>query len=443
MKAKLILLLLCAGAMSCTAQILTLDTCFALARQNNSDLRKAAIEVQLAQEVKKQLFTKYFPTLDVNFTGFSAINPLIAFDVTQIAQTQEFKELLELLYEIARESDPSVSNEIKLIDKGLILGGTLIQPLYAGGRIVHGNELASLGIDASKMKQAVTERDVLQNVEETYWLISGLQEKRRTIRQVLELLDTLSQVTNSALEAGVITRNDILKVELKKNEIGTLSMKLENGISLASHLLCQLVGLPPDDQLQLERLPEFSTSPIELEKNFIISGRPEYALLEMNVQAEKLRKRLTLGEALPTVGIGGVAGITNLFNHTRSNVLAFFSVKVPIIAWWETAHKLKAHDLSIQQAELMREELQNKMKLQNEQIYDAMSESHILMRQHATARQIAEENYNISLMNYEAGLTTMSELLESHALLMQALDQYTDAKITYRTSQRKFENFNK
>ena len=94
------------------------------------------------------------------------------------------------------------------------------------------------------------------------------------------------------------------------------------------------------------------------------------------------------------------------------------------------------------QAENMRDDLRNKMKLQNEQVYDALNESAMLLRQHASAKQMAEDNYNISLMNYEAGIGTMSELLESQALLMQAMDQYTDAKITYRTSQRKFENLN-
>lgn len=442
MKTKLIFLLMCTGLMTCSAQILTLDSCFSIAQQNNSDMRKAAIEVQISQAVKKQLFTKFFPSLDINLMGFAAASPIISFDVTQIAQTEEFKELLAALYEIAREYNPTVSNEISLIDKGLLLGGTIIQPIYAGGRIVNGNQLASLGIDASKLKQEITQRDVFQSIEENYWLISGLQEKRRTIRQVLKLLDTLTEVANTALESGLITRNDILKVELKKNEIATLSLKLENGIALASHMLCQMIGIPMREDLQLDSLPDIDGKAVPLEGDFKVSGRPEYVLLDLNVEAEKLRKKLTLGEALPSVGIGGTAGFSNIFDHNRANAIAFFSVKVPLLSWWETSHKLRAHNLNILQAENMRDDLRNKMKLQNEQVYDALNESAMLLRQHASAKQMAEDNYNISLMNYEAGIGTMSELLESQALLMQAMDQYTDAKITYRTSQRKFENLN-
>ena len=69
------------------------------------------------------------------------------------------------------------------------------------------------------------------------------KEKRNTILKVGELLDTIQHVAETALDAGVITRNDILKVKLKKNELASLSLKLENGIALASHLLCQQIGI--------------------------------------------------------------------------------------------------------------------------------------------------------------------------------------------------------
>ena len=43
------------------AQVLTLDSCLALARKNNADIRTSQLEVLKAQEVKRQAFTKFFP----------------------------------------------------------------------------------------------------------------------------------------------------------------------------------------------------------------------------------------------------------------------------------------------------------------------------------------------------------------------------------------------
>ena len=84
-----------------------------------------------------------------------------------------------------------------------------------------------------------------------------------------------------------------------------------------------------------------------------------------------------------------------------------------------------------------------KMSLQNEQAYSKLNEALRLVMEHESAMEMAQENYNISLMNYQAGIATMSELLESHALLLQAQNAYTDARISYRASQRKFNDLNK
>ena len=83
------------------------------------------------------------------------------------------------------------------------------------------------------------------------------------------------------------------------------------------------------------------------------------------------------------------------------------------------------------------------MKLQNEQVYDALTEAILLLQQHESANEMAQDNYQTTLMNYQAGLETMSNLLESQALLLQALNQYTDARITYRSNLRRYNDLNK
>ena len=91
----------------------------------------------------------------------------------------------------------------------------------------------------------------------------------------------------------------------------------------------------------------------------------------------------------------------------------------------------------------MQSHLREKLELQNRQSYDQLVESVKLMEQHKSSRDLAEENYRVALMNYEAGVGTMTELLESQALLLQASNAYTDSRISYRTAARKFQEYNK
>ena len=319
-----------------------------------------------------------------------------------------------------------------------------VQPVFWGGQIVTANQLAKLGIDASRLKQQVSERDVLQEVADTYWMIAGLMSKRQTVAKVVSLLDTIQGVAEVAYNHGLATSNDLLRVQLKQNELRTKSLQLENGIQLASRLLCHMIGQPYDHELLLEPLPEQPVTTLSEQPDTIrVSQRPEMQLLEMNIRYNQLNRRLTLGESLPHLGIGITGGYNNFFNQHRWNAIAFMSLSIPLTGWGETAHKLRQHDLKIQQAELMQQDLGEKMSLQNRQIYDQLIEALKLMEQHRSSCVLAQDNYRISLMNYEAGVGTMTELMESEALLMQAENAYTDARITYLSAQRKFEEYNK
>jgi outer membrane protein TolC len=136
-------------------------------------------------------------------------------------------------------------------------------------------------------------------------------------------------------------------------------------------------------------------------------------------------------------------GYSNFFNRNRWNGLAFAFVRVPLTQWWETGHKIKEHNLRIEKAQMMQRDLTDKMTLQNEQAYSQLNEALRLVMQHRSAMVMAEDNCRISMMNYEAGIATMSELLESQAMLLQAQNAYTDARISYRGAMRKFNSLNK
>lgn len=440
--------ILCAHAQS---EVLTLDSCLSSARQRNCTIRTAQLEVLIAREVKKQMLWKYFPQVTIEGFAYGAARHLVEADVTQGMEgsTGDFlKEVFELLTLIGQQSDPNyhLSSEIKLMRWGVSAQARAVQPLFWGGQIVNANKLAKLGINAAELKQEVSERDVLQEVAETYWLVAGLQQKQVTVQKATELLDSVAHVAQTAYNHGLVTSNDVMRVQLMQNELRTKSVQLNNGIRLASRLLCHQIGQPTNEApLMLETMPEDETiDQLAAEPESIdIDGRPEAKLLEMNVKYNRLMKKVTLGESLPHLGIGISGGYTNFFEKNRFNGIAFAHLSIPLTGWGETAHKLKQHNYRIQQAQMMLEHYREKLDLQNRQAYDQLTESVQLMEQHRSGRELAKENYRVALMNYQAGVGTMTELLESEALLLAAENAYTDARISYRIAQRKFNDYNK
>ena len=424
------------------APVLTLDSCFALAKANNVQLQTNQLEIEKAQQVKAQVFTKYFPQVSISYLAYFAARPIIEYGINDI-QDDDLGAFLSAL--ITTLNDPEGANiglptEINLMKKGHGVNATAMMPVYAGGRIKNGNQLANLGIEAARLKAEVSERDMLENIESSYYLVAGLQDKVRTVESALALTDSLEHIVDVALKAGLITKSDKLRLALKQNELKAKQMQLGNGIVLASQLLCQQIGIEyPEAGLTLDTasFSTMSTPVATVQENFI---RPEHQLLQLQVDAENLRRKLTLGEALPQVGIGGSAVYGNLVRKYKFNAIALAQVSIPLTQWWETSHKLKEHDIIIREAELMQQDLTEKMSLQLKQAYNQMVEADALMQSDKAALDMAKENYRLAELNYRAGMNTITDVLEAHALLLQAKNAITDRQITYLTARRRYQD---
>ena len=55
---------------------------------------------------------------------------------------------------------------------------------------------------------------------------------------------------------------------------------------------------------------------------------------------------------------------------------------------------------------------------------------------------MAKSNYENALMQYQAGMCTITELLEAQTLYFLAQNDYTDACINYRSALRRFNDLN-
>ena len=419
--------------------VLTLDSCFALAKANNAQLLTDQLEIQKAQEVKAQVFTKYFPQVSISYLAYYAAKPIIEYGINDI-QDDDLGAFLSAL--ITTLNDPEGANmalptEINLMKQGHGVNATAMMPVYTGGRILNGNRLANVGIEAAQLKAEVSERDMLENIESTYYLVLGLQDKVHTVESALALTDSLDHIVEVALKAGLITKSDKLRLALKQNELKANQLQLSNGIVLASQLLCQQIGITyPEDGLTLDTASfSIKNHADALRENFI---RPEQQLLQLQIDAEKLRKKLTIGEALPQVGIGGTYSYGNLVRKYKGNAIALAQVSIPLTQWWETSHKLKEHNIAIREAELMQKDLTEKMGLQVKQAYNQMVEAEALMQSDKAALDMAQENYRLAELNYRAGMNTITDVLEAHALLLQAKNAITDRQITYLTARRRY-----
>lgn len=422
---------------------LTLDSCLRLAEENNADIRTSKLEVVKAHEVKRQVFTKFFPQVQGSFTAYHALRPMLKITTADIPNESLREVMDELIAAFRTETDPNLDASITGLHHGLSVGVTAFQPICLGGRLINGIQLAQLGVDAAELQEHVSRREALEEIESTYFLVVGLKAKVHTVDTAMSLLRGLEETVRIALEAGVITQSDMIQVQLKKNEMKANQLRLKNGIELATRLLCTQIGIDyiPGMEIDDEVLNIEKNMPLPLGKpGQNHSARPEHELLEMNIRAEQLRKKMTLGEGLPSVVLGGSYSYGNLIMNKRYNTNGFLFVtaSVPLTQWWEIGHRLKQHNANIQQAIIKRDNLNAKMTLQEQQAYNNMTEAMALMASDQSAVDLAAENNRIQTLNYTSGLCTMAEMLQANAMLLQAQNALTDRIITYVTARRRY-----
>lgn len=421
-------------------QSLSLDSCLQLARQNNAELRSAQLDVKKAQEVRNQARTKYFPQVSGIAGGYHALQPLLDISPDNLANTQA-RDFLNSLYTAYGEV-LGLNNTFAMFHYGAVAGVMAVQPVYMGGKIVTGNKLAQVGVDAARLQAQIKERDILLQVEESYWLVVNLQSKQQLILSTQALLDTIETNVKEAVSAGLAISNDLLRVQLKKNELDALQVQLTDGIDLATRALAQSIGLDSISiSFDLDSISPQPTTPPSGGWGATSAYLPETDLLQDAVRAAQLKRRMDLADGLPHIIVGGsynygnvmrVEGIDLRGNGWQQNGLLFASLQVPLTGWWETSHKLKEGRYAIEQAQLQQKDLNEKLVLRHQQAANEVHKLSSLLIQMRSSAELAQRNYDLAQENYSAGLCSITELMEAQTLYQKAQTDLIDAQIQYR-----------
>ena len=395
-------------------QAYSLAQCKKLALENNARMKNARLEVSSAQQTKEEAFTNFFPSLSASALGYNANQPLVEANLGGMP--------------------------LALLKNGIVGDITVTQPLFAGGQIVNGNKLAQLGVEVSRFKQEQSEKEVLLTTEVYYWQIISLNEKLKTLAIVEQLVNSLYKDVDAAVKAGVKNRNDLLQVQLRKNSVASDRLQLENGLKLSRMLLGQYVGLKADS-LNIESVSfDEPASPEKLRTDHgaALLTTPEYQLLAKNVEANRLQQKITVGKYLPTVGIGASYMYDELMDKDNTTAMVFAKVSVPLSDWWGGSHAIKKQKFQTMMAQNEQRNNSDLLLIQMQKLWNDVEESYKQVKLAEESVVTATENVRLNTNYYQAGTTTLSDLLDSQLLLQQSRNQHTDAYTQYLIKQTQY-----
>ncbi|MFA6809182.1 MAG: TolC family protein [Eubacteriales bacterium] len=389
----------------------TLEQCHSMALKNNIRMKQAGIGLDSTIETRKEAFTKYFPTISATGTSYISNKGLVQMSL-------------------------SPDMQMSLLKNGIIGGVTATQPLFAGGRIINGNKLAKVGVEVSKLQMQQTENEVNLTTEQYYWQVVTLEEKLRTIIAIENMLNNWCKDVEAAVKAGVKNRNDLLQVELKRNDIASNKIKIENGVLLSKLILGQYIGdtsgnfnvtnsIIEDEQLILPDI-------IKTDHIQALQYIPESHLLDKNVEANKLKRNMTIGKYLPTVSIGAGYMYDDLMDKAHPFGIAFATVSVPISDWWGGSHAIKKQKFKLINAYNERNDSRELLVIKMQKLWNDLDDAYKQLQIAKLSIEQATENLKLNNDYYLAGTTNMSDLLDAQSLFQQSKDKYADAYASYQ-----------
>ncbi|MFI3262851.1 MAG: TolC family protein [Rikenellaceae bacterium] len=441
-KIKMILLALIFSTSVVEAQekVLTLEECRSMALENNYNLKTSKERLFQSEDMLSAYKTNRLPnfSLSANYlystTDFTATitGGYLPIFTNGVMSTESFAYMPDQEFEFKVAS---------MYNAGLML----TQPIYMGGKISNAIKLAQVGIDVSELQIRKSETDVLVLVDEAYTKVLELEELLASAKKYEAVVSEFHRQLESAYKHGMKTRNDLMKIGVRVNEAKLLTQKATNGLRLAQMNLCYVIGMPMTTKdLQLDE-----PAPINYyadENNLDVTSRPEYSMLLKQVEAKELELKITKSDFLPTVsaianyGYTGGASLNGSTLFGGANFSGGVMVSVPIFHWGEGKRKSSAKQREINMAQYQLEDLTQKMQLELLQTVNTYNESVLEVQLTEESVRQAEENMRLSKNQYDKGMETIADYLESQALWQKAMSDLCTAKATQRVSYAKYKS---
>lgn len=464
-------------------QVLTLDSCRAMALRNNKKLGTARLKQEMAMNTRKAVRTKYLPHVDVvggyTFTsreisllnkqqkaafnglgsnlvqGLSAnlqptLSGLVEQGLISAEQAGQFGQVLGKLgqdmAEPLNQAGRKVTDAFRTDTRNIFAASVMVtQPIYMGGAIIAANKMADISEQLAANDRQSQLQSTLYDIDQAYWMVVSLKQKKKLADNYLKLVNKFSDDVDKMIKQGVATRADGLKVDVKVNEAEMTLTQVENGLSLSKMLLCQLCGMPVSDQVTLadEDREDFrSEQPDPIGTNEeAIENRPELLMLQNAVELAKQSTRLVRAAYLPQVALTGgyMVSNPNVFNGFEKKFAGVWNVgvlvRVPVWNWFEGAYKVRASRNAAAIAALELSDAQEKVNLQVNQCRYKLGEASKRLRMAQKNIESADENLRCANLGFKEGVMQTTDVMTAQTAWLQAQTQKIDAEIDVKLSQ--------
>ena len=441
-------LLLTAGTVLAQPQkrVLTLEQCRAIALDSSAILRNAQLMEEKTELDRKAVITNFLP----KFSGYGLYlwtSDSFDYDFSGGALPIYKNVYGNLVPDLMKDAAGNIvyNNGIPVFNQYAVIppmtlsvdlantftaGVSVSQPVFMGGKIISGYRMAALGSEMARLNSELKAEEVTVSVDEAYWLYVKTCKLLETAESLDSTVSEIYRFVEDAIDVGMATSTDLVKVEVQRNNAALAVAKARNGKRLSMMNLCHILGLPLTTEIEVDQ-SGFSLDSMAAVSESIaqdsdsIEDRADYRLLAGQAELKRRNVDFVRSDFLPQLGVMASYGYSyglKLMDETLLNQAGFTVMAT----------------LKVEMAQNELERLSGMMELERAKNSYAVSEAALQVRLAESSLKSAETNLKVCRDQYELGMETLVNVLEAQTQWSKCSSDYIEALADYKLSCTKY-----
>lgn len=406
-------------------QEVSLQEAIKQALQNKAEAKKAALQIKKAEYKIAEARAGALP--QISATAGLTYNPVIQ------------ESLLEFGGERIRAKlgQPWTSSAVV----------TLNQAIF-DQRVFTGLKAAKSTREFYVLNAQLSNEQIIENVATAYYQVFVQEENLKTLNVSYINTEKVRNVIKSLVENGLAKGIDLDRTNVQLTNISANRQQLVNAVELSKNSLKFYMGVPIDTPIELEE-KIIEPKPELIAGNVDLDSRTEVKVLQKNRELLQFNKKATEAYLYPTVGLtanygwagqGGKFPLTNGLNNgvLWSDYSAIgLNINIPIFTGGSTKSKIQQAEIDILDLDQDIQNTQLTLSLDYKNAITNIENSLITIESMKNNVSLAEKVQRDTQANYQYGLATLTEVLDSENALTDAKQNYTTALLDYKQAEIK------
>jgi len=326
---------------------------------------------------------------------------------------------------------------------------TLQQPLFTGFRLQRSVDIADYSAQATQKEYDKDKTELAFSVKSAYWNLSKAIELLKVVDENVEQVKAHLKDVQSWQGQGLITNNEVLKVQVQLSDVQLRQIDARNNVQLARIMLNNIIGLPLDTDVQLATNIVHEHATFKDLASLIQQGQ------ERRAEIKSMEYRVQAGDAAVSFAQSGwwpQLYLVGNYVTARPNQRIFptqdvfkdtwdvgVSVSFDLWNWGTTVRQTDQAKAQLAQVKDGLGQLRDGVALEVTRDYLNLGRAKERIAVAEQGVRQAEENYRVTSGKFKQGLALNSDLLDSEVALLQAKTNYTQAVSDYELAEASLE----